>query len=1414
MRFRISKSGKSAETSHESWSTSEFTDTEDFLPGLPHNEAMNELMKEVTYPRFVNIDKDLLLTYRIGQAGQGSDVLFKYSSNTHEYTFLGQHLTGVSNSPYINGIDYRMARLHISWCYRNFVVFPESASLDAHKQQAGPNGPENNHDLNYAFSEDCGKTWRASDGRNLAIVGDPPKEGSSNSIMPEAAGVRVFEIPMGSGILNQEAQATDWDGGFWALNREKINNEERWIVYYRGISGNWTKKVVSSVSAPSETGPRGSMCVDKKSNVYVVLAGNFDDSLSIMQARKDQGYQTFETIWSGNGYDGEPLVDIQRLEESDILLYTGFSRVDLNSTNGAKEYLSRSLAKQRFHFQAASERRAGKSPGNLPNVCTMAPKNLPPAAKQAKILDWFRESMSVYTLKELEKGLPSVASINQMQVKDYLQALQDENLIRVEKIGSGNWYWYFMSDAKKTKENMLNGLKADESKLTSSITDTERHMEEEIAKREEDEEMLEDNGMDRKALLEVHEKLIQEMEKLDNDLACYSDNDPAEIMRKLEETKKLKDSAIRWTDNIEAMESFIANLMGDRARAAELLQSTCGDEYVTGGIYAKVFKVFANLRLDSGVEVQHMTSGFFKRFRDLGLGIIPPPSTCNAMCANATPTPTASTSPFAPTGRSLLSRLTSPLKSRSRNLSDFHIRPDEPHRRYSPGDLVKGAVILEVVKPVRLTHLIVCLHGFVRVFKHPNDANEPLPHDTAKAVVGDPKKSQYFGNGHASLFQDEETLCGEGRLEPGVYEFNFELEFPSKGLPTSIDLLNLEQYLWSLSPGGRRGKKTARSKENGTQEANDPSSGSEVNRAPGSPLPDESASQCGSLDHTANPRSPTHSDVQSVHSAATSADSTISSSTGLSFRLGPVPSSAKSARDSQGTGSKVSLSEKTITATIELLKSGCLAGDILPLKISIKHTKPIKSMHGIIITLYRQGRIDSAPPLSLFTNIKGKAAERLKHEEYYPKSKTGLGGLSLMSAGSSSVFRKDLAQTFAPILVDPHSLTAEISASVRVPEDVFPTISGVPGEMISFKYLVEVVVDLGGKLAGQQRHVPRVGTTSNYGNSNGVRSDANMLAAWGGNIVDTDHIRREKSVVACLFEVVVGSTDSARRRGRGNDSVKRQINDFPLDSPVSPVTGHERSLEEGFAGGLEEQPNLENLNPYPYPYPYPEHPYEEEYFEYYPPTDYDYSDSYYPEPYMRPAQAQLPVPPPHVSNDEGVSEKERLRRAEERLLPSQPPPDNQDEDASSSRTPFAPTAPTACSVHPVELLDDLYDADNDIPQAGPSSPPPLNTQISSDPIMAPSAPLLEDFNSINSNTTATAIDDKQELERRRLQAEASAPLDFSHDEDDNAGEGSSRPQFEPSAPILTEEDEYGQHYERNGDRGPASYRDTLPRYER
>ncbi|KAH7364205.1 hypothetical protein BKA65DRAFT_572478 [Rhexocercosporidium sp. MPI-PUGE-AT-0058] len=313
LKFRMSKIGVAGDPSSHAWEASLFTEPRRYLPGI----ESEEVLKEVTYPRFVNVGDDLLLTYRTGQAGLGSDLLYRYSASTHSYTFLGQPLTGISNSPYINGIDYRKDKLHISWCYRAFITPPNPVATDAHQQQAGPNGPENNYDLNYAFSNDQGVTWKSSQGRVVARMYGG--EGVETTILPGVEGVRVFEIPMGSGVLNQEGQTVDWEGGFWVLNRERVDGGMVWVVYYRDPRGDWRRTLIDGVLKPTETGPRGSVCVDRKGDVYLVLPGNLDDSLNILRARKEEMYTRFDPVWMWDGFDGEPLVDVRRLEASDIL---------------------------------------------------------------------------------------------------------------------------------------------------------------------------------------------------------------------------------------------------------------------------------------------------------------------------------------------------------------------------------------------------------------------------------------------------------------------------------------------------------------------------------------------------------------------------------------------------------------------------------------------------------------------------------------------------------------------------------------------------------------------------------------------------------------------------------------------------------------------------------------------------------------------------------------------------------------------------------------------------------------------------------------------------------------------------------------------------------------------------------------
>lgn len=133
--------------------------------------------------------------------------------------------------------------------------------------------------------------------------------------------------------------------------------------------------------------------------------------------------------------------------------------------------------------------------------------------------------------------------------------------------------------------------------------------------------------------------------------------------------------------------------------------------------------------------------------------------------------------------RSILSRIRSPFRNSSRSYLEFDIQPEDPHRQYAPGELVKGTVLVRVGKPVRITHLVVSLLGYAQVYKTPNASGEGY-----RAYIGTKGEAKKKRDGFVMLFEDEVVLCGEGRLDLGIYQFKFELEFPGKGLPSSINV--------------------------------------------------------------------------------------------------------------------------------------------------------------------------------------------------------------------------------------------------------------------------------------------------------------------------------------------------------------------------------------------------------------------------------------------------------------------------------------------------------------------------------------------------------------------------------------------------------------------------------------------------
>jgi hypothetical protein len=197
------------------------------------------------------------------------------------------------------------------------------------------------------------------------------------------------------------------------------------------------------------------------------------------------------------------------------------------------------------------------------------------------MLHWIQKSGTVHSIKELEKALPSVGSINGMQVKEYVQAMLDDNEIRVEKIGSGNWYWSFPSEDKIRKEEALDRAQTDRDKGVAALVEARKKLEEAEAARAEDGDMvIGGDSMSRKDLTERNELLTQQIETLRKELASYSNNDPVEVEKRKGLVEMMKNEAEKHTDHIQSMEGWIRSNAGvDRETAINMKRSWYGDQF-------------------------------------------------------------------------------------------------------------------------------------------------------------------------------------------------------------------------------------------------------------------------------------------------------------------------------------------------------------------------------------------------------------------------------------------------------------------------------------------------------------------------------------------------------------------------------------------------------------------------------------------------------------------------------------------------------------------------------------------------------------------------------------------------------------------------------------------------------------------
>ncbi|KAM0754627.1 hypothetical protein T439DRAFT_345509 [Meredithblackwellia eburnea MCA 4105] len=330
LRYRKSLTGVLFQPELHPWSSSLFGPILNALPGDSEGDF------QITYPRFLSLSQPagaLLFTYRVGMSGLGNDILFLYRKNSQgEYSWnrRGVFLRGISNNAYINGIDADSAgTLHLTWCYRDYVP----VSLAESRQQAGPNGPENNHDLCYAWSppeEDGsgpGLRWFTPAG----LVGTS----ESSPIVPTSKGIIGFGIPKYSGILNQEAQCVGVDGRVHALNREFVDRVEHWFHYELDSSAATApRKTCLPVLPPSTTSARGKVIGLGSESLLFLLPQK--ENLIFLKRTKDSWEVLLQLKDAGGETGMEPLFDRRRLSNTEDGLLSVFVGV-LDASSGRRE---------------------------------------------------------------------------------------------------------------------------------------------------------------------------------------------------------------------------------------------------------------------------------------------------------------------------------------------------------------------------------------------------------------------------------------------------------------------------------------------------------------------------------------------------------------------------------------------------------------------------------------------------------------------------------------------------------------------------------------------------------------------------------------------------------------------------------------------------------------------------------------------------------------------------------------------------------------------------------------------------------------------------------------------------------------------------------------------------------------------
>lgn len=455
------------------------------------------------------------------------------------------------------------------------------------------------------------------------------------------------------------------------------------------------------------------------------------------------------------------------------------------------------------------------------------------------------------------------------------------------------------------------------------------------------------------------------------------------------------------------------------------------------------------------------------------------------------------------------------LKFDSINLiQDFYIDLDEPHKVFRPGESIKGTIVLDLKKNITDINITMTLIGFIKIKQTNNTTtvrskpNLLFQHTTVIYGEDSNKENCQDHQETESDLDDEQTLSLSG-LSKGEHRFPFSIKLPRKNIYTSITF-EKGSISYSLRASINHNQASPLSSI-----ASSPAS--LQSQSPGSliPNPKNSIQHCDKnlqiivpINVAKIPKPSTK--VAILKPSDKKLKKTVSSTSTVNSNVTQFTVASDNSMDSMNNQSSQNNqalqngAPPEVRLFVDITESGFLRGEMIPLKIKLHHYKPIQSSSGIIATLIRICRVDNGPEAPIQS------------------------------------FRKDLAQTIAPLYIDPESLTSEISTSLKVPVDAFPTIVG--SDLVTFQYYIEVLANISSK-----------NLISSNGTSQGSKSSKNkfshslvfntetpqereMLRSEQG-VLNVDKLKRIKNFLGLNTEIIVGTERNHKRAQIGKKTV-------------------------------------------------------------------------------------------------------------------------------------------------------------------------------------------------------------------------------------------------------------------------------------